>query len=560
METNLTFSGAGFLGIYHVGVISCLKLYGTKLLQNIDKIGGSSAGALSACMLLCNADLEESVQFVMHLASKVHNKFLGPINPAFDPSRTIRRTFLKNLPANGYKMASGKLYISLTRVSDWKNVIVSEFKSNKDLVDALVCTCFIPMFSGVVPPKFMGEMYVDGGFTDNLPQEFDGVTITVSPFSGESDICPDDGLKTNESFDFKNTNVQATAHNAYRMVRALFPPDADVLCQMCKQGFKDTLKYLHVHYPEMLNIDAHIVSIPQCCESPSCMSPSFTEDSSSDDERGSTCSCREPSNSTYFSDMENSLAKSKAINSLIFPDQLNITLQAAKALFNESDMFWYVTTAIIRIGRWLVSPYYYMSQQMFQFIDGIFNWLLPKLKEMSSCNYYTAKALDIALEVYHAYHGTASFEWHPNIEKARHEEIVKSRKRILTAQKSLVVLPRTSESSDIFKQQSVSDTLYAPPPSRVNSSNYLPNNEFQIALDEVFHEYEESDSFFSDEHSPSLLTKHTGVHLPHCVKNDLVDDGGLFFKLDDSLVSNELNVESLSKALEQSWENIVLTR
>lgn len=135
MGINLAFSGAGFLGIYHVGTVSCLKFYGKKLLDKVDLYGGSSAGALAACMLLCDMNLEESVQFVMNTAHKVHHNFLGPISPSFDPSASIRKTFTKYLPENAYKIASGKLHVSLTRVSDWKNEIVSEFASNKELVD-----------------------------------------------------------------------------------------------------------------------------------------------------------------------------------------------------------------------------------------------------------------------------------------------------------------------------------------------------------------------------------------------------------------------------------------
>ena len=135
MAINLTFSGAGFLGIYHIGAVSCLKFYGKKFLENVDNFGGSSAGALTACTLLFDFDLEESVQFVMHLASKIHGKFLGPLNPSFDPGRSIRNMFLRNLPKDAYERASGKMHISLTRVSDWKNIVVSEYDSNEDLVD-----------------------------------------------------------------------------------------------------------------------------------------------------------------------------------------------------------------------------------------------------------------------------------------------------------------------------------------------------------------------------------------------------------------------------------------
>lgn len=134
-DLNLAFSGAGFLGIYHIGVVSCLKFYGQKLLDKIECVGGSSAGALTACMLICDMDLEASVQFVMHLASKVHGQILGPLSPEFEPCEKIRKTYMTHLPADAYKRVSGKLFISLTRVSDFENVVVSDFSSNKELVD-----------------------------------------------------------------------------------------------------------------------------------------------------------------------------------------------------------------------------------------------------------------------------------------------------------------------------------------------------------------------------------------------------------------------------------------
>lgn len=57
---------------------------------------------------------------------------------------------------------------------------------------ALLASSFIPLFCGLMPPRFHGIRYMDGGFSDNLPT-LDENTITVSPFCGESDICPRDG-------------------------------------------------------------------------------------------------------------------------------------------------------------------------------------------------------------------------------------------------------------------------------------------------------------------------------------------------------------------------------
>lgn len=58
-------------------------------------------------------------------------------------------------------------------------------------LQALLATSFVPLFSGLLPPRFHGIRYMDGGFSDNLPT-LDENTITVSPFCGESDICPRD--------------------------------------------------------------------------------------------------------------------------------------------------------------------------------------------------------------------------------------------------------------------------------------------------------------------------------------------------------------------------------
>lgn len=43
---------------------------------------------------------------------------------------------------------------------------------------------------------------------------------------------------------FEGTSIQMTASNLYRVSVAFFPPTAEVLSNMCRQGFDDTLRYL----------------------------------------------------------------------------------------------------------------------------------------------------------------------------------------------------------------------------------------------------------------------------------------------------------------------------
>lgn len=107
---------------------------------------------------------------------------------------------------------------------------------------------------------------MDGAISDNLPQHFkEGETITVSPFSGESDICPKDGSSNDAHIDFHNTSMQFTLQNLYRCSRAFFPPKQEALFDMCKHGYRDTLRFLKEHCKCCFNIyDSiylHIVTI-----------------------------------------------------------------------------------------------------------------------------------------------------------------------------------------------------------------------------------------------------------------------------------------------------------
>ncbi|KAM0725450.1 Patatin-like phospholipase domain-containing protein 2 [Formica fusca] len=239
---NLSFAGCGFLGIYHVGVAVCFKKYAPHLLLN--KISGASAGAIAACSLLCDLPLGEVTSNVLRLAGEARQHTLGPFSPSFDVQHFLLENLRKFLPDDAHIRVNGKLHISLTRVYDGKNVIVSQFDSKEDLMQALLATSFVPFFSGLLPPRFHGIRYMDGGFSDNLPT-LDENTITVSPFCGESDICPRDISSQLFHVNLANTSIELSRQNIYRFTKILFPPKTETLSNMCKQGFDDALRFLH---------------------------------------------------------------------------------------------------------------------------------------------------------------------------------------------------------------------------------------------------------------------------------------------------------------------------
>lgn len=108
---------------------------------------------------------------------------------------------------------------------------------------AILCSCFIPVWSGIIPPKFHGVSYVDGGFSNNLVV-LDEQTVTISPFSGESDICPQDDFGAYMQLTIANTSIAVTPSNMYRISSILFPPHPEVMSKMCQQGFDDALRFL----------------------------------------------------------------------------------------------------------------------------------------------------------------------------------------------------------------------------------------------------------------------------------------------------------------------------
>ncbi|KAA8579906.1 hypothetical protein FQN60_005441 [Etheostoma spectabile] len=267
---NLSFAGCGFLGIYHIGVASCLQEKAPYLIEGATKLYGASAGALTASVLASQASLARCCEDVIEVAKEARKRNLGPLHPNFNLVKVLKSGLNRDLPSDAHALASGRLCVSLTRVSDGQNVLVSEFDSKEELVQALICSSFIPIYCGLIPPSFRGVRYVDGGMSNNLPQSELKNTITISPFSGESDICPRDNSTSFHELRFTNTSIQMNLGNMYRLSRALFPPETKVMADMCQNGYKDALRFLEENNLLMLDCPTSGPAMPEsppatCC-------------------------------------------------------------------------------------------------------------------------------------------------------------------------------------------------------------------------------------------------------------------------------------------------------
>ncbi|CAH8510482.1 Patatin-like phospholipase domain-containing protein 2 [Schistosoma haematobium] len=253
---NLSFAGCGFLGLYHIGVCCCIKRFAPHLYQN-KPVSGTSAGALAAACLVCDLDMDVCVRHICKLIENTRRFTLGPFDPRYKISEYLKDGLSQLLPPDAHVLCSDRLSISLTCFTTRKNIIVRKYKNRDEVIQALLCSAYIPIFSGFVPLTFRGQLVVDGGLSNNL-LSINQQTIKVSPFAGDSDICPleskwgpqyhraqpqkyEDVLG---SISLLNLSMSFNLTNIKRLVGMVWPMSPDQLVNLANQGYDDALRFL----------------------------------------------------------------------------------------------------------------------------------------------------------------------------------------------------------------------------------------------------------------------------------------------------------------------------
>lgn len=85
-------------------------------------------------MDLLNVFTGETGASIINVAKEARKRFLGPMHPSFNLVKIVRHMLNGMLPADSHERASGRLGISLTRVTDGENVLVSHFNNKEELV------------------------------------------------------------------------------------------------------------------------------------------------------------------------------------------------------------------------------------------------------------------------------------------------------------------------------------------------------------------------------------------------------------------------------------------
>uniref|UniRef100_A0A3B4GIB9 PNPLA domain-containing protein n=1 Tax=Pundamilia nyererei TaxID=303518 RepID=A0A3B4GIB9_9CICH len=200
---SISFSGSGFLATYQLGVAQCFLHYAPWILHSAPSILGSSAGSLVAAMI--------------HFAKEVKSFTLGPLNPSIKFFHWLECILNKHLPPNAHQLANRRLAVTMTRLTDGEQILMSDFDSKEDVVQVrLLC-----LFGGV---KTSLHFYLDGGLSGIQPiaPGSSSRTLTVCPFSGESDICPGDAPCWLDIVTHGVT-LKGNLDNSFRFINAIYP-------------------------------------------------------------------------------------------------------------------------------------------------------------------------------------------------------------------------------------------------------------------------------------------------------------------------------------------------
>ena len=198
---NLVFEGGGVRGLVYAGVIEVLQDEG--YMDSINKVAGTSVGAITALMLSLNYTSDEIYQIISktkfqqfneigihrlnsHYGWYQHNNFMKWLDKIIEDKTGNSDITFQELHDQGYK----DLYVTATCLNKQKLIVFSYENYPKMKVrDAIKASMSIPLYFEAVFMDSLGRVYdkevdsipldimVDGGILGNYPIfMFDSIT------------------------------------------------------------------------------------------------------------------------------------------------------------------------------------------------------------------------------------------------------------------------------------------------------------------------------------------------------------------------------------------------
>lgn len=196
----------------------------------------STAGSLiAACIksgMLMDDIAEQCLRLMHDCRTQGTRGRLGPVLENF-----LRR----NLPEDAHERCSGKAYVAITKAVPYvKPVLLSEFHSRDDLIQALMTSCHIPYWVNGKPfTDFRGQIHLDGGLTNFIP---------IVPGSTGIRVCcfPSKQLTTSlYRIDISPDSFEAWPYTMKQMIQWAFEPADEYMIQLLiEKGKKDAIAWM----------------------------------------------------------------------------------------------------------------------------------------------------------------------------------------------------------------------------------------------------------------------------------------------------------------------------
>nr|CCA27363.1 conserved hypothetical protein [Albugo laibachii Nc14] len=222
---NFSFSGAGFLISYHLGV--AVYLQEKNLLTSKSKVAGASGGAITALAIAADQDLVAVQNDVKAMAALCRSEGTwGRLEPRL--RHLFKERFYSSVDID---QLSERLTIVTQQIwPKWELLHADKFDSVDDLYGAIVASCHVPFYlTRQFWTPFRGHFYIDGGLYNIVP-EMPGYT-KVCVFHAHLLRRLDYNISPSIDPEFPFT--------IWELARfALFPPEAFVLDQIFELGKK----------------------------------------------------------------------------------------------------------------------------------------------------------------------------------------------------------------------------------------------------------------------------------------------------------------------------------
>ncbi|KAL8143440.1 hypothetical protein V2J09_016472 [Rumex salicifolius] len=172
---GFSFSAAGLLFSYHLGVAQCLIEKG--YIKETTPLAGSSAGAIICAVIASGSSMQEALQVTKQLAEDCRLK-----GTAFRLGAVLRDILENFLPDDVHTRCNGR--VRVTQIL-WRprGLLIDQFDSKEDLINAVFTSSFIPGYLAPRPATmFRNRLCVDGGLTLFMPPTSAADTVRICAF------------------------------------------------------------------------------------------------------------------------------------------------------------------------------------------------------------------------------------------------------------------------------------------------------------------------------------------------------------------------------------------